>query len=45
VIEVFNIYSRRNDWFVSYDTDEEITEATVVRMLPVIPSVGVNFAF
>jgi hypothetical protein len=45
VLEVFNIYNRRNEWFVSYDTDTEITEATVVRMLPIIPSVGVNFAF
>ena len=45
VIEVFNLYNRRNEWFVQYDTDEEITVATMVRMLPVIPSVGVNFAF
>jgi hypothetical protein len=45
VLEVFNLYNRRNEWFVTYDTDEEITEATVVRMLPLIPSVGVNFAF
>lgn len=45
VIEVFNLYNRRNEWFVQYNTDEEITEATMVRMLPVIPSLGVNFAF
>jgi len=45
VIEIFNVYNRRNEWFVTYDTDGEITEATVVRMLPVIPSVGVNFEF
>jgi hypothetical protein len=45
VIEIFNLYSRRNEWFVTYDTEEEITEATVVRMLPLIPSVGVNFEF
>lgn len=45
VIEVFNVYNRRNEWFVQYNTDEEVTEATMVRMLPIIPSVGVNFAF
>ncbi len=45
VLEVFNLYNRRNEWFVQYDTEGEITEATVVRMLPLIPSVGVNFAF
>ena len=45
VLEVFNLYNRRNEWFVTYDTEGEITEATVVRMLPMIPSVGVNIAF
>ena len=45
MLEVFNLYNRRNEWFVQYDTDEDVTEATVVRMLPLIPSVGVNFEF
>lgn len=45
VLEVFNVYNRRNEWFAQYETDEEVTEATMVRMLPLIPSVGVNLAF
>ena len=45
VAEVFNLYNRRNEWFVQYDTDGPVTEATVVRMLPLIPSVGVNIEF
>ena len=45
VAEIFNLYNRRNEWFVQYDTEEEVTEATVVRMLPLIPSVGVNLEF
>lgn len=45
VVEVFNVYSRRNEWFVQYETEDEVTEATMVRMLPVIPSVGVNLEF
>lgn len=45
VLEVFNIYNRRNEWFVQYETDGPITEATVVQMLPLIPSVGVNLEF
>ena len=45
VLEVFNLYSRRNEWFVQYDTDGETTEATVVRQLPIIPSLGVSFDF
>jgi hypothetical protein len=45
VIEVFNVYNRRNEWFVQYETDGPVTEATVVQMLPLIPSVGVNLEF
>jgi Carboxypeptidase regulatory-like domain/TonB-dependent Receptor Plug Domain len=45
VLEVFNLYNRRNEWYVQYETDDEVTEATVVRQLPLIPSVGVNFEF
>ena len=45
VAEVFNLYNRRNEWFVQYDTEEAITEASVVGMLPLIPSVGVNLEF
>jgi len=44
-LSVFNIYSRRNEWFVQYDTDGEVTEVSVTKMLPLIPSVGVNFEF
>ncbi len=42
-LQVFNLYSRRNEWFVQYDTDNPETEPTVVKMLPVIPSFGLNF--
>ncbi len=45
VAEIFNLYNRRNEWFVQYETDGPVTEATVVYMLPLIPSVGVNIEF
>jgi len=45
VIEIFNVYSRRNEWFVQYEDEGPVTEATVVQMLPLIPSVGVNLEF
>ncbi len=45
VAEIFNVYNRRNEWFVQYDTEEDLTEATVVKMLPLIPSLGVNIEF
>lgn len=45
LIEVFNLYSRRNEWFVNYQRDEEIVDAEVVHMLPIIPSLGINIWF
>ncbi|MCI0451287.1 MAG: TonB-dependent receptor [Candidatus Latescibacteria bacterium] len=45
LVEVFNIYSRKNEWFVEYERDGEIVEAEVVRMLPIIPSIGINIWF
>ena len=45
VIEIFNVYNRRNEWFVQYETEGPVTEASVIRMLPLIPSVGVNLEF
>jgi hypothetical protein len=44
-LQIFNVYSRRNEWFVQYDTDNPATEPTVVKMLPVVPTFGLNFAF
>ena len=44
-IQVFNVYSRRNEWFVQYNTDDPTTKPEVVKMLPIIPTIGVNFAF
>jgi hypothetical protein len=46
-VQIFNLYSRRNDWFVQYDLDDEdiAIDANVVKQLPIIPSVGINFEF
>ena len=44
-LQVFNLYSRRNEWFVLYDTSESETEAEVVQQLPIVPTLGLNFAF
>jgi len=45
MIEVFNIYSRRNEWFVQYDRSGEIVDVTVARMLPIVPSLGLTVWF
>jgi len=44
-LQIFNVYNRRNEWFVSYDTSELVIDADVAHQLPLIPTVGVNFAF
>lgn len=43
--QVFNLYGRRNEWFVDFDTDNGELDARVVRMLPTIPSFGLNVRF
>lgn len=44
-VQIFNLYSRRNEWFVQYDTDDPATKPAVVKMLPVVPTFGVDFSF
>ena len=44
-MEVFNLYSRRNEWFVQYQRDGAIVDVDVAKMLPIIPSIGVNVWF
>jgi hypothetical protein len=45
VLQVFNLYSRRNEWFVQYDNNEPDAAPEVVKQLPIIPSLGVNVEF
>ena len=44
-LQVFNVYSRRNEWFIEFELDEIHTEPEVVKMLPVVPTLGINYAF
>jgi len=41
--QFFNLYSRRNEWFVQFD--DELPDVEVVKMLPIVPSLGANFTF
>ena len=41
--QIFNLYSRRNEWFVQYDTENTETEPKVVKQLPIIPTFGIDF--
>ncbi len=45
-LQAFNVYNRRNEWFVQYDTEDDgATTAEVVKMLPIVPTIGLNYAF
>ncbi len=44
-LQVFNLYNRRNEWFVQFDPTGKDIEPSVVRMLPTIPSLGLRFTF
>jgi hypothetical protein len=44
-VQIFNAYSRRNEWFVQYDTDHPTTRPEVVKMLPIVPTLGLDFSF
>ncbi len=44
-LQVFNIYNRRNEWFVEYDTEDSSKKPRVVQMLPVLPTFGIDFKF
>jgi hypothetical protein len=44
-LQVFNAYNRHNEWFVQYEAKEEAVSAEVVHMLPILPTIGINYAF
>jgi hypothetical protein len=44
-VQIFNLYSRRNDWFVQYNVEDFTVDPQVVKQLPIIPSIGINFEF
>ena len=44
-LQIFNLYSRRNEWFVQFDTKKPETEPEVVKQLPIVPTLGFNFSF
>lgn len=44
-LQVVNVYSRRNLWFVMYDFDENPPEQTLVKQLPILPNVSFSISF
>ena len=44
-LQVYNIGNRGNVWFISYDYENGKPEIKEQYMLPLLPTVGVNFTF
>ena len=44
-LQIFNLYSRRNEWFVLFDTNNPETKPEVFKQLPIVPTLGFNFSF
>ncbi len=45
MIDIYNVYSRRDIWFRFYDTTGEVTTVEDVRLLPILPSVAIEIKF
>lgn len=43
--QLVNAYNRRNEWFVQYDTERPDTRPRLYRMLPILPSLGLEIRF
>ena len=44
-LQIFNLYNRRNEWFIQYHPEDSEREPTVVGMLPILPTFGFDFRF
>jgi hypothetical protein len=45
ILDVFNVYSRRDILFRYYETDEEIITVKDVELLPIIPTLSIELKF
>jgi hypothetical protein len=45
LIDIYNVYSRRDIWFIVYNNRGPVTEVQEVRLLPIIPTVALEIKF
>jgi len=45
LLDIYNVYNRRDIWFRSYDVDEEETVVEDFRLLPIIPTFSIEMKF
>ncbi len=43
--QVYNVYSRRNVWFKQFDNSKNPAEIADVKLLPIIPTIGMEVSF
>ena len=44
-VQIFNVYSRRNEWFVQLDSVDPEVDPRQIKQLPIIPTLGFSFSF
>ncbi|HLP18397.1 MAG TPA: TonB-dependent receptor [Bacteroidota bacterium] len=44
-VQIYNVYNHRNIWFKEFDTKKNPTEITDVRLLPILPTFGIDLSF
>ncbi|TAL70586.1 MAG: TonB-dependent receptor [Bacteroidetes bacterium] len=45
ILDVYNVYNRRDIWFRYYNTQKEETNVEDVRLLPILPSISYELKF
>jgi len=45
MLDVYNVYSRRDIWFRYFDVTKSVVEVVDVRLLPILPTVAVELRF
>jgi hypothetical protein len=45
ILDIYNVYSRRDIWFRFYNTQTEEVEVTDVRLLPILPTISFEIKF
>lgn len=45
ILDVYNVYNRRDIWFRYYNLNQEIPQVEDVRLLPIIPSISFEIKF
>ncbi len=44
-VQIFNVYSRRNEWFLQLDSVHPEVDPRQIKQLPIVPTLGFNFSF